>query len=166
VPRGLTLTPWQYNKPYEIVTVAVPKIKDNELLVEVHAAGFCHSDLQVIHGQFGTRLPIIPSHEPAGVVVQVGSSCSGSWKVGDRVGVLNFKNACTQCVGCSLSKKRYNNFDPRFCDKRETAGFQHDGAFAQYLAADPETTVLLPSSLSFEQAAPLMCAGVGYGCKS
>ncbi|KAJ9160591.1 Alcohol dehydrogenase GroES-like domain-containing protein [Coniochaeta hoffmannii] len=128
----------EYNKPYELVTVDVPKIKDNELLVELRAAGFCHSDLQVIHGQFGTKLPIIPSHEPAGVIVQVGSRCGGSWKVGDRVGVLNFKNACGQ---------------------RETAGFQHDGAFAQYLAADPETTVLLPASLSFEQAAPLMCAG-------
>jgi D-arabinose 1-dehydrogenase-like Zn-dependent alcohol dehydrogenase len=74
---------------------------------------------------------------------------------------LNYKNACTECVGCSLSQRRYQNYDPRFCDKRETAGFQHDGAFAQYLAADPNTTVLLPSSLSFEQAAPLMCAGVG-----
>ncbi|RKU49461.1 hypothetical protein DL546_007704 [Coniochaeta pulveracea] len=137
----------------------MPQIRDNELLIEVHAAGFCHSDLQVLRGQFGTALPIIPSHEPAGVVVQVGPKCSGSWKVGDRVGVLNFKNACAQCVGCSLSQRRYKNHDPRFCEKRETAGFQHDGAFAQYLAADPDTTVVLPSSLSFEQAAPLMCAG-------
>ena len=95
------------------------------------------------------------------MIVQVGSRCGGSWKVGDRVGVLNFKNACGQCVGCSLSQRRYEKLDPRFCDRRETAGFQHDGAFAQYLAADPETTVLLPASLSFEQAAPLMCAGVG-----
>ncbi|GAW18765.1 hypothetical protein ANO14919_082470 [Xylariales sp. No.14919] len=39
------------------------------------------------------------------------------------------------------------------------AGFQHDGAFAEYMTADPATTVLLPSSLPFEQAAPLMCAG-------
>lgn len=146
------------------MTVDVPRIRDTELLVQVHAAGFCHSDLQVMHGQFGTKLPIVPSHEPAGVVVQVGSKCTGTWAVGDRVGVLNFKNACTRCVGCSLSQRRYENFDPRFCDERETAGFQHDGAFAQYLAADPETTVLLPSSLSFEQAAPLMCAGVGFEC--
>ena len=40
------------------------------------------------------------------------------------------------------------------------AGITHDGGFAEYLCADPSTTVLLPDDLSFEQAAPLMCAGV------
>ena len=49
--------------------------------------------------------------------------------------------------------------DARFCDNRETAGFLADGSFADYATADPETTVKLPESLSFEQAAPLMCAG-------
>ncbi|KAI0016437.1 alcohol dehydrogenase GroES-like domain-containing protein [Xylariomycetidae sp. FL0641] len=149
----------EYKQPYQLKTVQTPKIKDHELLVKVHAAGFCHSDVQVLNGQFGTKLPIIPSHEPAGVVAEVGSSCTGRFKVGDRVGVLNFKNACAQCVGCGLSKREYKYFDPRYCDNRETAGFQHDGAFAEYMVADPETTVLLPDSLPFEQAAPLMCAG-------
>jgi len=40
------------------------------------------------------------------------------------------------------------------------AGFRHDGAFAEYMLADPETTVHLPQEVSFEQGAPLMCAGV------
>ncbi|KAB5559921.1 chaperonin 10-like protein [Coniochaeta sp. 2T2.1] len=89
----LFLTGRQYNKPYELVNVEVSKIRKTEILLEVHAAGFCHSDLQVLQGQFGTELPIIPSHEPAGVVVKVGSAYQGPLKVGDRVGVLNFENA-------------------------------------------------------------------------
>ncbi|KAI1879455.1 hypothetical protein JX265_002409 [Neoarthrinium moseri] len=149
----------EYNKPYELGRKETPKIADHELLVKVYAAGFCHSDLQVAQGQFHSKTPMIPSHEPAGKIVQVGSNCRGDWKVGDRVGVLNFKNACTSCTGCSLSKREYGTYDPRFCERRETAGFQHDGAFAEYMVADPETTVKLPESLSFEQAAPLMCAG-------
>lgn len=40
------------------------------------------------------------------------------------------------------------------------AGFKDDGAFAEYMLADPDTTVHLPDSVSFEQGAPLMCAGV------
>ena len=40
------------------------------------------------------------------------------------------------------------------------AGFKHDGAFAEYMLADPQTTVHLPDGVSFEQGAPLMCAGV------
>lgn len=40
------------------------------------------------------------------------------------------------------------------------AGFKNDGCLAEYMVADPETTILLPDGLSFNQAAPLMCAGV------
>ncbi|KAI0415336.1 alcohol dehydrogenase GroES-like domain-containing protein [Xylaria grammica] len=149
----------EFRKPYQLNTVAIPDVKDDELLVKIHAAGFCHSDLQVLSGQFGTKLPIIPSHEPAGIVIRVGRNCSGGFRVGDRVGVLNFKKACTHCSGCRLSKRENKYYEPRYCDAREMAGFQHDGAFAEYMTADPATTVLLPSSLPFEQAAPLMCAG-------
>ncbi|POS76271.1 alcohol dehydrogenase GroES-like domain-containing protein [Diaporthe helianthi] len=149
----------EYNKPYELVERDVPALGENELLIRVHAAGFCHSDLQVLQGQFKSPLGMIPSHEPAGVIVQVGTSCSGEWEIGDRVGALNYKNACGTCTGCGLTKRTRHQLDPRFCAKRQTAGFHHDGAFADYLVIDPKTTVRLPPSLSFDQAAPLMCAG-------
>ncbi|KAL3300342.1 alcohol dehydrogenase GroES-like domain-containing protein [Colletotrichum asianum] len=149
----------EYGKPYELVERHVPEVRDNELLIRVHAAGFCHSDLQVLQGQFKSPLGMTPSHEPAGVIVKVGAKCSPAWKIGDRVGALNYKNSCGECSGCGLTKRTSGLLDPRFCDKRETAGFQHDGAFAEYLSIDPETTVRLPASLSFDQAAPLMCAG-------
>ncbi|KZL66165.1 alcohol dehydrogenase (GroES-like domain-containing protein) [Colletotrichum tofieldiae] len=157
--RAAQISEVGYNKPYELVERDVPSIRENELLIRVHAAGFCHSDLQVLQGQFRSPLGMIASHEPSGVVVQLGKSCSSDWKVGDRVGALNFKNSCGQCSGCGLAKRTNNQLDPRFCERRETAGFQHDGAFAEYLAIDPETTVHLPPSLPFDQAAPLMCAG-------
>lgn len=131
------------------------------MLVRVHAAGFCHSDLQALQGQFAKPAPIglIPSHEVAGTIAKLGPSYSGSLKVGDRVGMLNFKNACGFCVNCNLRIKRGVERDPRFCEKRITAGFQHDGGFADYAVADPETTIKLRNETSFEQAAPLMCAG-------
>lgn len=105
---------------------------------------------------------MIPSHEPAGKIVKVGSSVEGSWKVGDRVGVLNFKKACGECTGCRQEWRKGNREDPRFCQKREMAGFKHDGAFAQFMLADPKTTVHLPDKVSYVQGAPLMCAGVCY----
>lgn len=39
------------------------------------------------------------------------------------------------------------------------AGLTHDGGMAEYLVADPKWTIKLPDSMSFEEAAPLMCAG-------
>ncbi|KAH6900533.1 alcohol dehydrogenase GroES-like domain-containing protein [Thelonectria olida] len=149
----------EFNKPYAVVTTEVPRIKDHELLIRVHAAGFCHSDLQVLQGQFKCPLPMIPSHEPAGTIAQVGSKCAESWKVGQRVGALNFKNACSRCSGCRLSLRRHKKLDPRVCEERETAGFKNHGCFAEYMVVDPLTTVLLPESVPFDQAAPLMCAG-------
>ncbi|CAN9091657.1 unnamed protein product [Alternaria alternata] len=149
----------EYEKPYQLCERAIPQCGDHDLLIEVYAAGFCHSDLQVWNGQFPAELPMIPSHEPAGKIVQVGVNVKGSWKVGDRVGVLNYKNACGQCAGCRQHSRRSKRPDPRFCQRRIVAGFRHDGAFAEYMLADPETTVHLPSGVSFEQGAPLMCAG-------
>ncbi|KAF5670043.1 alcohol dehydrogenase V [Fusarium heterosporum] len=129
--------------------------------IRVHAAGFCHSDLQALQGEFEKPAPIglIPSHEIAGIVAKLGNDYTGDLKVGDRVGVLNFKHACGSCVGCRLVKRRGEDLDPRFCDVRETAGFLHDGGFAEYASADPKTTIRLPDTISFQQAAPLTCAG-------
>jgi D-arabinose 1-dehydrogenase-like Zn-dependent alcohol dehydrogenase len=127
--------------------------------MRIHAAGFCHSDQQVLQGQFQSPIGLIPSHEPAGVVAEVGPDYEGDLRVGDKVGALNFKHACATCPGCALTKRTTGRLDPRFCEKRETAGFQNDGAFADYMIADPATIVKLPDSLGHEQAAPLMCAG-------
>ncbi|KAF4997475.1 hypothetical protein FGRMN_3839 [Fusarium graminum] len=150
-----------YNKPYAVGERPLPSIKDTDVLVRVHAAGFCHSDLQALQGEFEKPAPIglIPSHEIAGVIAKLGNSYAGDLKVGDRVGVLNFKHACGSCVGCRLVKRRGEDLDPRFCEVRETAGFLHDGGFADYASADPKTTIRLPDAISFQQAAPLTCAG-------
>jgi D-arabinose 1-dehydrogenase-like Zn-dependent alcohol dehydrogenase len=155
-----SLTRAQYEKPYELSERPIPQCGENHLLIQVYAAGFCHSDLQVQNGQFPVQLPLIPSHEPAGKISQIGANVQGPWKIGDRVGILNFKNACGECVGCRQQTRRSTRPDPRFCQKREMAGFKHDGCFADYMLADPNTTVHLPDGVSFEQGAPLMCAGV------
>ncbi|KAE8423118.1 chaperonin 10-like protein [Aspergillus pseudocaelatus] len=164
MPPSIPETMWaaqitEFNKPYTISTVNVPQLRPNELLVKIHAAGFCHSDIQVLRGELNSPLPLIPSHEPVGTVVQVGKESASKWKVGDRVGILNFKNACGNCAGCRGSRRRYGNMDPRFCDYRETGGFKNDGCFAAYMVADSATTIALPDSVSFEQGAPLLCAG-------
>jgi D-arabinose 1-dehydrogenase-like Zn-dependent alcohol dehydrogenase len=154
----------QFDKPYQLCNRLIPTCTEHDLLIQIHAAGFCHSDLQVLQGQFLASLPMIPSHEPAGKIVQIGAQVQGQWKVGDRVGVLNFKNACRQCTGCKQHMRRSTRADPRFCAKRQMAGFKHDGAFAEYMLADPDTTVHLHEAVSYEQGAPLMCAGVRCSC--
>lgn len=84
------------------------------------------------------------------------------WQVGQRVGALLFKHACGTCAPCRMFKDPPGSDKPDIvvCQGKELLGLTHDGGFAEYVAADAETTSLLPDGLPFEQAAPLMCAGV------
>jgi D-arabinose 1-dehydrogenase-like Zn-dependent alcohol dehydrogenase len=107
------------------------------------------------------------SHEPAGTIVAAGKTAvAAGWKTGQRIGMLNFRHGCRECAGCRNVKIKVeqgsdsNRPDIRFCEKKDMAGVTADGGFAEYVVADADTTVLLPEGLEFEQAAPLMCAGV------
>jgi propanol-preferring alcohol dehydrogenase len=127
----------------------------------VATAGLCHTDLIVYHGLTEAPLPFTGSHEPAGTVVALGSNVPETWHVGDRVGVTNFMDPCDKCKGCKWATQTIGSLDPRFCDNRTMCGIYHrDGAFAEYMTSWHGAVVHLPDSVSFEQAAPLMCAGV------
>jgi D-arabinose 1-dehydrogenase-like Zn-dependent alcohol dehydrogenase len=152
----------QYEQHYQLRNIPVPKPGPNDLLVKVAAAGFCHIDYQVYSGTYNSVCPLTPSHEPVGTIVTIGAEAEKErkWHIGQRVGVLNFRHPCGHCSGCRWSSKKQGNFDARFCEKKDMAGIKTDGGFAEYIIADPATTVPLPDSISFDQAAPFMCAGV------
>ncbi|KAH7256031.1 chaperonin 10-like protein [Fusarium tricinctum] len=151
----------KFNKNYQLQTdVKVPIPGPNEVLVRVSAASYCHTDYQVYEGVFSTQLPVTPSHEASGTVVSLGSQVSDEWNVGDRVGVINFRNPCNACGGCKWSTMINGALDARYCSNRSMCGITgSDGAFAEYMITPHSSLVRLPAGLSFEQAAPLMCAG-------
>lgn len=83
----------EHNQPYRISEVHVPHPKAHQVLVRIKAAGFCHTDLMALNGEFETKLPFIGSHEPAGIIEEVGSDVQGFHR-GDRVGCINFDSVC------------------------------------------------------------------------
>ncbi|KAK7415938.1 hypothetical protein QQX98_005511 [Neonectria punicea] len=151
----------KFNENYQLKSdVPVPTPGSGELLVRVAAAGFCHTDYQVYEGAYGTELPFTGSHEPPGTIAALGPEVAGDWKVGDRVGVLNFRNPCGNCSGCKWRSTTVGSLDARYCDNKTMNGIlKADGGFAEYMIASDYALVHLPDNLSFEQAAPLMCAG-------
>ncbi|KAL4965828.1 chaperonin 10-like protein [Aspergillus stella-maris] len=152
----------KYGEPYEIQEIPVPSIKENDLLLKVGAASFCHTDYQVYEGVYESPLPMTPSHEPVGTVIGVGpKAVKNGWKEGQRVGMLNFRHACGSCVGCRVARdpRQPDQPDTRFCDNKDMAGISADGGFAEYVVADADCSVSLPERIDFAQAAPLMCAG-------
>ncbi|KAF8492092.1 chaperonin 10-like protein [Hysterangium stoloniferum] len=157
VMRGLQIV--EHKAPYKLSQdIPVPRIeKDNEILVKIIVAGYCHSDVMIQNNELGealqpsTGLPMIPSHEGAGIVVAVGSKVTDI-KVGDRVGTMAYKNPCGECDNC-------HNNDFSSCAGLQLSGVTVDGSAAEFMVADANCVVPVPASLSFEMAAPLMCAG-------
>lgn len=68
-------------------------LKSPKILLKIGAGGFCHTDLMALNNEFDTTLPYIGSHEPAGTIEEIGSEVHG-FKVGQRVGSVNFDSTC------------------------------------------------------------------------
>lgn len=158
--RAAVLT--QFKQPYKLIEKPVPKVSaPQDILVRIRAAGFCHSDLQVWEGVYESPLPLVGSHEPVGEVVEMGEEArqKSGFKVGDRIGLLNFKNHCGKCHECTHPEK--NGGNTIYCDSDQTtmAGIKSDGGFAEYCIADYRSSAKIPDRVPYDQAAPLFCAG-------
>ena len=139
----------QYNKKYEFETIPVPQITDNEILIQIAAAGFCHTDFQIYQGVYSSPTPLTGSHEPVGTIVALGETAATKWELGQRVGMLLFKHACGECYGCRAWKDNAGRPDIRMCLNKQMAGLTHDGGFAEYAVADADQASLLPESIDF-----------------
>ncbi|GAB6183820.1 zinc-dependent alcohol dehydrogenase family protein [Thermodesulfovibrio hydrogeniphilus] len=143
-------------EPLELIEVEVPKIGDNEILIKVHACGVCHTELDEIEGRaVPSFLPIIPGHQIVGEVVERGKNVK-KFKIGDRVGAGWIYSACGKCEFC---KRGLENL----CYEFKATGKDVHGGYAEFFKIHEDFAFPLPENLTFEEAAPLFCAGaIGY----
>jgi aryl-alcohol dehydrogenase len=155
--------------PFVIQELDVGELAPDEILVEVAAAGICHTDLIVRDQWLPTPLPAVLGHEGAGVVHSVGSAVSAI-TAGDRVG-MSF-NSCGRCVTCLGGQSTYCHdfFGRNFAAARpdgttalsRDAGPVHShffgqSSFATHAVATARNVVKLPDWVPFEVAAPFGC---------
>jgi alcohol dehydrogenase (NADP+) len=109
----------------------------------------------------GSTFPIVPGHEIAGIVSQVGTKAS-RYKVGDRVGVGCFVDSCRKCSSCRKGLEQY-------CIEGCTLtynGVERDGktptqgGYSNKIVVDENYILRIPDNLSLDRAAPLLCAGI------
>ena len=127
--------------------------------MRIHASGICGTDAWMASGTLEFRpFPLLLGHEGVGEVVAVGDAVT-TRKIGDRVGIPMVQQTCGQCEACL--KERPNSFASAIncTGGPRLTGVTVDGAFAEYIAADAEGTIVLPEGISYEDAAPTMCAG-------
>ncbi|KAJ5038098.1 uncharacterized protein L3040_006969 [Drepanopeziza brunnea f. sp. 'multigermtubi'] len=163
-----TMQALRYSKPeeYGIVTVPLPKLRPNDILIKVKACGVCGTDLHIHEGEFIAKFPLIPGHETVGVVAAVGPEVKG-FAVGERV-VADNSELCNECFYCRRGQLL-------LCEHFEAHGVTMDGGFAEYCAypagkvfkihnlSDVDATLLEPASCAahgLEKIAPKLGSSV------
>ncbi len=130
--------------------IPAPVIGHEDILVQVRAAGICHSDAHYRAGTSPVRsLPLTLGHEVAGIVHAVGPGVRGV-AVGDRV-CLHYNVTCGDCTWCASGSEQ-------FCASGLMIGHHRDGGFAQYIAVPARNALPLPAEIPFPAGATLMCA--------
>ncbi|HSN76837.1 MAG TPA: zinc-binding dehydrogenase [Anaerolineae bacterium] len=137
-------------RPLEMQEVAVPAVGPQDVLVQVRAAGICHSDAHYRAGVSPVQpLPMTLGHEVSGVVAQVGELVTG-WQPGDRV-CLHYLATCGHCAYCHQGTEQ-------FCAGGQMIGKQRDGGYAETIVVPARSVFPLPDAIPFEQGAVMMCS--------
>lgn len=113
--------------------------------IRVRAAGICGSDLHNYRtGRWISRLPIIPGHELAGEIVEVGADVS-SYRPGDLV-VADSRVPCGQCRACREGRENV-------CERLGYVGEVCDGGFADFVTLPAARVLRVPPGISPRLAA-------------
>jgi uncharacterized zinc-type alcohol dehydrogenase-like protein len=147
--------------PLERTTIERRAVGEFDVLIDVKFAGICHSDIhQAQDGWHAGIFPMVPGHEIAGIVSEIGSGVT-KFKVGDRVGVGCMVDSCRECENCEAGLEQY-------CLKGNVGTYNavgKDGAptyggYSEKIVVDEKYTLHIPEGISLDVAAPLLCAGI------
>jgi propanol-preferring alcohol dehydrogenase len=140
----------------EPVEVPAPAPGPEDVVIRVLACGVCRTDLHVVDGELPDPvLPLIPGHEIVGRVVAVGRNVDTPG-LGARVGVPWLAQTCGSCEFCREGREN-------LCPQGRYTGYQVNGGYAEYAAANAAYCFPIPEGYDDVHAAPLLCAGlIGY----
>jgi len=143
-------------EPLKLVELEDPIPAEDEIVIKVHACGVCHTEIDEIEGRaLPSFFPIIPGHQIVGEVVEIGEEVK-NFKVGDRAGAGWIYHSCEKCEYC---KRGLENL----CSAFKATGKDVHGGYAEYFKIKETFAFHLPKRFSYEELAPLFCAGaIGY----
>ena len=163
---------WQQGAPLSVEEAELESPRAGEALVELKAAGVCHSDLHAARGHWPARTPLVLGHEGAGVVREVGPGVTHV-SPGDHV-VFCWAPACGVCPPCleghpvlcdRLERTTYRNRLPAGGSRlrargHDVAHFNGTACFADFAVVPEEGAIPVPQNVPFEVLATLGCAVV------
>ena len=135
---------------------------DHDIVIDIQYCGICHSDIHQVKDELGgSTFPIVPGHEIAGIVSQVGLKVS-HYTVGDRVGVGCFVNSCRRCSPCRKGLEQYcvEGCSLTYNGVERDGKTPTQGGYSNKIVVDENYVLRIPDKLPLDRAAPLMCAGI------
>jgi uncharacterized zinc-type alcohol dehydrogenase-like protein len=149
-------------EPLTKTTITRRDVGPHDVAFDIHFAGICHSDIHTVRGEWGQpTYPIVPGHEIAGIVTEVGSEVT-KYKVGDRVGVGCFVDSCRECEYCLAGEEQYCN-NPGMVGTYNGVGRDGEptqGGYSGAIVVDEDYVLRIPDAIPLDAAAPLLCAGI------
>ncbi len=126
---------------FAIKDVPMPVLRDDDVMIHVKSVGICGTDGPILAGTRKIPWPMIPGHEFAGDICQVGSKVK-NFQVGDRV-TSCLVIGCGDCHYCVEGKES-------LCDNLIETGIHVDGAFAEYVRVPAKTVLKLKDDTSYD----------------
>ena len=172
---------YETNAPFQIETLELEAPGAHEVLIRMGAAGICHSDYHLVTGHLERPLPIVPGHEGAGTVTEIGSEVTRV-QVGDRV-MLSWLPNCGTCFYCLVKRPNLCQaymrpiWDATMLDgtvrlsknKHPIHHLNMLSCWASHAVVPEESCIPLQKEVPFDVAALIGCAvttGVGAALKT
>jgi uncharacterized zinc-type alcohol dehydrogenase-like protein len=148
--------------PLEPMEIERRDLRPHDILIDIKFTGICHTDIHQANEHWGQSIfPMVPGHEIAGVVTEVGGAVT-KFAVGDHAGVGCFVDSCRECENCKAGLEQYCTghmavtYNGREADQ-QTPTY---GGYSSAIVVDENYALMIPASLGLDVAAPLMCAGI------
>ena len=141
------------------------EVREHDVVIDIKYCGICHSDIHQARDQWSEYqdeaiFPMVPGHEIAGLVTQIGAKVT-KYKVGDKVGIGCFVDSCRSCAECKAGLEQYCSVHTVWTyNARNKEGEPTYGGYSERIVADENYVLRMPDNLPLEACAPLLCAGI------
>lgn len=147
--------------PLERTTIERRAVREFDVLIDIKFAGICHSDIHQAREGWGEAIfPMVPGHEIAGIVSEVGPGVT-KFQVCDRVGVGCMVDSCRECDNCKAGLEQYcTGGNVGTYNALDKDGEPTYGGYSEKVVVDENFVLGIPEGISLDEAAPLLCAGI------